>query len=56
MQVGPQELGDKVAVYFVGLCDDDGALNGATHMSSRGDMKMSLKLMTWRGSTPDHVR
>lgn len=25
-------------------------VKNATHMSSSGDMKMSLKLMTWKGS------
>ncbi len=56
MQVGAQQLRDKVA----GRCMSRTLFNNhimpvCTYMSSRGEMKMSLRLMTWGGVSPTHI-
>lgn len=45
MKIGTQELGDEVAGWA--LVDQTTVFSGrGTNMSSRGEMKMSLRLMT----------
>ncbi len=50
MEVGAEQLGDKVAAVLSasGFPDTNRKLKGA-HMSSRGEMKISLRLMTFPG-------
>lgn len=53
MEVGPEEFGDEVAKN--GQPELQVTYVGAAYMSSSGEMKMSLKLMTLKISALCHV-
>lgn len=54
MEVGAQQLRDKITVS---ISDDRPQLSlGSLYMSSKGEMKMSLRLMILMGSARMHVQ